>query len=118
DRRHQSCAGFGEGDEVACVIPSRVDGEESAACLRRGSLALFGARDDTARLVDQFAVAGIQRLEAWPALRENALEVRTDHALVSIFEFGMKIEDRFARALHEALGLAVRHRHVTADQLV
>src|SRR6266566_1689616 len=62
-------------------------------------------------LVDQLAGAGIQQIEAWPALRENALEVRTDHALVSIFEFRMKVEDRFARALHEALRLAVRDRH-------
>jgi hypothetical protein len=30
------------------VIPSREDGEESLSQARRGSLALFGARDDTA----------------------------------------------------------------------
>ena len=69
-------------------------------------------------LIDDFAVVGIQRHFTRPSLRENALEMRADDALVSLFKIGMEIEDGLSRALHEALGLAMADRHVAADQVV
>src|SRR6266849_5783636 len=41
-----------------------------------------------------------------------------DDPLISIPEFWMEIEDRFAGALHEALRFAMGDCHVAADQVV
>src|SRR5262245_28260372 len=68
-------------------------------------------------LIDRFAVAGGERRFVRPPLHEHALEVRGDDPLVAQFETGMEIEDRFARAVDQATGLAMRDRHVAADQV-
>ena len=52
-----------------------------------------------------------------PALAEHPFEVRTDDAVVTLFERGVQFEDRFARAIDQSARLAMRDRHVAADEI-
>src|SRR4051794_33726490 len=69
------------------------------------------------RSIDQFGAAGTEQLGVWPALAEHPFEVRPNDAVVTLFERGMQFEDRFARAIDQAARLAMRDRHVAADEI-
>src|ERR1041385_4373801 len=68
-------------------------------------------------LIDRVAVAGGEGRFVRPALREDALEVRRDDALVAQLETRVEVEDRLARALDQATGLAMRDGEVGADEV-
>ena len=61
--------------------------------------------------------SGVAELFFRPALLQHAAEARLHDALVAHFESGEQLQDRFARAIDEATGLAMRDRAVAADEI-
>lgn len=70
------------------------------------------------RSVDGFADLAEAKFFVWPALAEDALEVWSHDALVSIGETGIELNDGLACAFDEAACFAMRHGHVATDEVM
>ena len=70
-----------------------------------------------AGLIDDVAAIVVERLFMRPAAGQNALKVWPDDPLVALLEPRMKLEDRLSRTADEASCFAMRHGHVTPDEI-